>query len=142
MDKLLVQSALKVIRIAAEPGKKRSARKNRRSSTMRRPPQTESAGLRSPNTSQSVLRANVNMHQTNSGKSSKFVFSPTFIFSSPVCPNNCGVFFFLYFEDACRTFQGSKSVIWYLLRCLKLQWTTRDLTGTFYGVFSSIKYLK
>ena len=21
-------------------------------------------------------------------------------------------------EDACRTFQGSKSVIWYLLRCL------------------------
>ena len=33
-------------------------------------------------------------------------------------------------EDACRTFQGSKSVIWYLLRCLKLQWTTRDLAGT------------
>ena len=23
-------------------------------------------------------------------------------------------------EDACSTFQGSKSVIWYLLRCLKL----------------------
>ena len=23
-------------------------------------------------------------------------------------------------EDACRNFQGSKSVIWYLLRCLKL----------------------
>ena len=23
-------------------------------------------------------------------------------------------------ENACRTFQGSKSVIWYLLRCLKL----------------------
>ena len=23
-------------------------------------------------------------------------------------------------EDACRTFRGSKSVIWYLLRCLKL----------------------
>ena len=34
-------------------------------------------------------------------------------------------------EDACRTFQGSKSVIWYLLRCLKLKWTTRDLAGTF-----------
>ena len=44
-------------------------------------------------------------------------------------------------EDACRTFQGSKSVIWYLLRCLKLQWTTRDLAGTFKGVFHSIKYL-
>ena len=23
----------------------------------------------------------------------KFVFSPTFIFCSPICPNNCGVFF-------------------------------------------------
>ena len=38
-------------------------------------------------------RANVNMHQTNSGKSPKFVFSPIFIFCSPICPNNCGVFF-------------------------------------------------
>ena len=35
------------------------------------------------------------MHQTNSGKSPKFVFSPTFIFCSPICPNNCGVVFFL-----------------------------------------------
>ena len=33
------------------------------------------------------------MHQTNSGKSPKFVFSPTFIFCSPICPNNCGVVF-------------------------------------------------
>ena len=41
----------------------------------------------------SHLRANVNMHQTNSGKSPKFVFSPTFIFCSPICPNNCGVVF-------------------------------------------------
>ena len=41
----------------------------------------------------SQLRANVNMHQTNSGKSPKFVFSPTFIFCIPICPNNCGVFF-------------------------------------------------
>ena len=39
------------------------------------------------------LRANVNMHQTNSGKSPKFVFSPTFIFCSPICSNNCGVVF-------------------------------------------------
>ena len=39
-------------------------------------------------------------------------------------------------EDACRTFQGSKSAIWYLLRCLKLKWTTRDVVGTFQGVFS------
>ena len=35
------------------------------------------------------------MHQTNSGKSPKFVFSPTFIFCSPICPNNCGVVFFV-----------------------------------------------
>ena len=33
------------------------------------------------------------MHQTNGGKSPKFVFSPTFIFCSPICPNNCGVVF-------------------------------------------------
>ena len=39
--------------------------------------------------------ANVNMHQTNSGKSPKFVFSPIFIFCSPICPNNCGVVFFV-----------------------------------------------
>ena len=47
-----------------------------------------------------VLRSNVNMHQTNSGKSPKFVFSPTFIFCSPICPNNCGVVFFgkMYFS--------------------------------------------
>ena len=157
------------------------------------------------------------MHHTNSGKSPKFVFSPTFTHCSPICPNNCGVVFLgkyilvfekwvfsfdrsnmqiftlnitrvvwphvtnlldlwylwwhnpLFYhlnlipchywswkrniyslvnifvrhtffmskmgEDACRTFQGSKSVIWYLLRCLKLQWTTRDLTGTFFTVF-------
>ena len=39
------------------------------------------------------LRANVNVHQTNSGKSLKFVFSPTLIFCSPICPDNCGVVF-------------------------------------------------
>ena len=39
------------------------------------------------------LRANVSMHQTNSGKLLKFVFSPIFIFCSPICPNNCGVVF-------------------------------------------------
>ena len=33
------------------------------------------------------------MHQTNSSKSPKFVFSPTFIFCSPICLNNCGVVF-------------------------------------------------
>ena len=41
----------------------------------------------------SQLRANVNMHQTNSGKSPKFVFSLTFIFCSLICPNNCGAVF-------------------------------------------------
>ena len=35
-----------------------------------------------------ILRANVNMHQTNSGKSS--TFTPTFIFCSPICPDNWG----------------------------------------------------
>ena len=40
-----------------------------------------------------ILRANVSVHQTNSGKSPKFVFSPTFIFCSPICSNNCGVVF-------------------------------------------------
>ena len=40
-----------------------------------------------------VLRANVSMHQTNSGKSTKFFFTPTFIFCSPICCNNCGVVF-------------------------------------------------
>ena len=50
---------------------------------------------------QKDLRATVSMHQTNSGKSrkfvesSKFAFTPTFIFCSPICPNNCGVVFFL-----------------------------------------------
>ena len=39
------------------------------------------------------LRANVSMHQTNSGKSTKFVFTPTFLFCSPICSNNCGVVF-------------------------------------------------
>ena len=39
------------------------------------------------------LRANVSMNQTNSGKSPKFVFPPTFIFCSPICSNNCGVVF-------------------------------------------------
>ena len=40
-----------------------------------------------------LLRANVTIHQTNSGKSPKFVFTPTFIFCSPICSNNCGVVF-------------------------------------------------
>ena len=39
------------------------------------------------------LRANVSMNQTNSGKSPKFVFPPTFIFCIPICSNNCGVVF-------------------------------------------------
>ena len=39
------------------------------------------------------LRANVNKHQTNSGKSPKIVFTHTFIFCNPICPNNCGVDF-------------------------------------------------
>ena len=38
-----------------------------------------------------LLRASVSVHQTNSGKSPKFVYPPTFIFCSPICSNNCGV---------------------------------------------------
>ena len=50
--------------------------------------------LKSPEVKK-FLRANVSMHQTNSGKSPKFVFPPTFIFCSPICSNNCGVVFLL-----------------------------------------------
>ena len=39
------------------------------------------------------LRANVNMYQTNRGKSPKFVFSLTFMHCSPTCFNNFGVVF-------------------------------------------------
>ena len=39
----------------------------------------------------SILRANVSMHQTNSGKSPEFVFPPTLTFCSQICSNNCGV---------------------------------------------------
>ena len=61
------------------------------------------------------LRANVNMHQTNSGKSPKFVFSPTFIFCSPICSNNCGVVFLwkyiLVFEKWLFSFDRSNMQI-------------------------------
>ena len=42
---------------------------------------------------ENILRANVSMYQTNSGKSPKFVSTSTFIFCSPLCSNNCGVVF-------------------------------------------------
>ena len=40
------------------------------------------------------------MHQANSGKSPKYVFSPTFMFCNPIGPNNCGVVFLvkIYFS--------------------------------------------
>ena len=57
------------------------------------------------------LRANVKMHKKNSGKSPKFIFSPTFIFRSPICPSNCGVFFLwkyiLVFEKLVFSFDRS-----------------------------------
>ena len=40
-----------------------------------------------------VSRANVRMHQTNSGKSPKNCFHSSFFFCSPICPNKCGVAF-------------------------------------------------
>ena len=62
-----------------------------------------------------LLRANFNMHQTNNGKSPKFVFSPTFIFSSPICPYNCGVVFLwkyiLVFEKWLFSFDRSNMQI-------------------------------
>ena len=39
-------------------------------------------------------RANVHVHQTNSGKSPKFVLSPALIFFSPISHYVCGVVFF------------------------------------------------
>ena len=41
-----------------------------------------------------LLREDVNIHRTNLKYCGpKFVFSPTFIFCSPICSNNCGVVF-------------------------------------------------
>ena len=58
------------------------------------------------------------MHQTNNGKSPKFVFSPTFIFCSPLCPNNCGVVFLwkyiLVFEKLYFSFDRSNMQIFTL----------------------------
>ena len=42
----------------------------------------------------SILRANVSMHQTNSGKSPEFVFTPTFI----ICNLWCSFFVKIYFS--------------------------------------------
>ena len=41
----------------------------------------------------SILRANVSMHQTKSGKSPEFVFTLTFIICGSICPHNCVVVF-------------------------------------------------
>ena len=72
-----------------------------------------------------VLRANVNMHQTNSGKSPKFVFSPTSIFCSPICPNNCGVGFLwkyiLVFEKRVFSFDRSNMQI-FTLNITRVVW--------------------
>ena len=46
-------------------------------------------------TKQKGLRVYVSMHQTNSGSHPKFAFTPTFIFCSPMCSNNCVVVFFV-----------------------------------------------
>ena len=73
----------------------------------------------------SQLRANVNMHQTNSGKSPKFVFSPTFIFCSLICPNNCGAVFLwkyiLVFEKWFFSFDRSNMQI-FTLNITRVVW--------------------
>ena len=66
------------------------------------------------------------MHQTNSGKSPKFILSPTFIFCSPICPNNCGVFFFcgkyiLVFEKYVFSFDRSNLQI-FTLNVTRVVW--------------------
>ena len=64
------------------------------------------------------------MHQTNSGKSPKFVFSPTFIFCSPICPNNWSVVlwwkYILVFEkwSFCSTAQICKFSSWSTTRVI------------------------
>ena len=62
-----------------------------------------------------ILRANVSRHQTNSGKSPKCDFTPTFIFCSPICSNNCGVVFLwkyiLVFEKWLFSFDRSNMQI-------------------------------
>ena len=71
------------------------------------------------------LRANVSMHQTNSGKSPKFVFTPTFIFCSPICSNNCGVVFLrkyiLVFEKWLFSFDHSNMQI-FTLNITRVVW--------------------
>ena len=71
------------------------------------------------------LRANVKMHKKNSGKSPKFIFSPTFIFRSPICPSNCGVFFLwkyiLVFEKWVFSFDRSNMQI-FTLNITRVVW--------------------
>ena len=47
-------------------------------------------------------RADVNIHQTNSSEPFKFVFSPTLVFCSPICPDTCGVIFFVKIYIICE----------------------------------------
>ena len=47
-------------------------------------------------------RASVHVHQTNSGKSPKFVLSPALIFCSPISHYVCGVVFFLWKYISCE----------------------------------------
>ena len=67
---------------------------------------------------ENILRANANMHQTNSARSPKFVFSPTFIHCSPIRPNNFGVVFLrkyiLVFEKWVFSFNRSNMQIFTL----------------------------
>ena len=72
-----------------------------------------------------TLRANVNMHQANSGKSPKFVFSPTFMFCNPIGPNNCGVVFWwkyiLVFEKWFFSFDRSNMQI-FIVNITRVVW--------------------
>ena len=83
------------------------------------------SSLRYPPMGISDLRANVVMHQTNSGMSPKFVFSPTFIFCSPICPNNCGVVFWwkyiLVFEKWSFSFDRSNMQI-FIVNITRVVW--------------------
>ena len=59
------------------------------------------------------------MHQTSNGKSPKFVFTPTFIFYSPICSNNCVVVFFI---KICFSFRG----LIFFVRPLKYAYFQRE----------------
>ena len=97
------------------------------------------------------LREDVSINRTNSkycGKSPKFVFSPTFIFCSPICPNNCGEVFLwkyiLVFEKWYFSFDRSNMQIFTvnITRTVRLHVTNLFNLRHFYGLNPLFYHLK